>query len=93
LVALQKAKKKLLEAKEVEWNLKSKALWMKNGYGNTKLFQAYAKGRKMSNTIWILRMKIEGNIPILRNWPIWAQATSKTYSNLMHESPLMQSCN
>jgi hypothetical protein len=28
---------------------------LKNGDGNTKFFQAYAKGRKMSNTIWSLK--------------------------------------
>jgi hypothetical protein len=47
LVPLEKAKKKLLEAKEEEWSLKSRALWLKNEDGNTKFFQTYTKGRKM----------------------------------------------
>jgi len=55
LVPLEKAKNKLLETKEEEWCFKNNTLWLKNGYGNTKLFQAYAKGKKMANTIWCLK--------------------------------------
>jgi len=40
-----------LEAKEKEWRLKRKDLWLQSGDENTKLFQAYAKGKKMANTI------------------------------------------
>jgi hypothetical protein len=35
--------------------LKSRAIWLKSGDENTKFFQAYAKGRKCSNTIWHLK--------------------------------------
>lgn len=38
--------------KEEEWRLKSRAIWLKSGDENTKLFQAYAWGRKVANTIW-----------------------------------------
>jgi hypothetical protein len=33
---------------------KESALWLQSGDENTKLFQAYEKGRKMENTIWSL---------------------------------------
>ena len=36
-------------------DLKSRAIWLEIGDENTKFFQAYAKGRKMQNTIWGLR--------------------------------------
>jgi hypothetical protein len=54
LLALEKKKRQLLEAKEKEWRLKSRALWLQSGDENTKFFQAYEKGRKMVNTIWSL---------------------------------------
>jgi len=34
--------------------LKSRAIWLKCGDENTKFFQAYAKGRKFTNSIWAL---------------------------------------
>ena len=34
------------------WRLKSRAIWLQCGAENTKKFQAYAKGRKFSNSIW-----------------------------------------
>jgi hypothetical protein len=51
---LEKKKRQLLESIKAEWRLKSCAIWLENGDENTKKFQAYAKGRKMSNTIWSL---------------------------------------
>jgi hypothetical protein len=55
LFRLEERRRNLLEEKEVEWRLKSRAIWLEKGDENTKLFQAYAKGRKMSNTIWSLQ--------------------------------------
>jgi hypothetical protein len=49
---LEKNKRDLLQAREEEWRQKSRALWLHNSDENKKFFQAYAKGRKMSNTIW-----------------------------------------
>jgi hypothetical protein len=43
------------------WRLKSRAIWLSCGDENTKFFQAYAKGRKLANTIWGLR-KREGEV-------------------------------
>jgi hypothetical protein len=34
---------------------KSRAIWLKSGDGNTKLFQAYEKGRKNVNIVWHLK--------------------------------------
>ena len=36
------------------WRLKSRAIWLQCGDENTKKFQAFAKGRKFSNSIWEL---------------------------------------
>ena len=42
-------------AKEEEWRLKSRAIWLKAGDENTRFFHNYAKGRKSANTIWSLK--------------------------------------
>jgi hypothetical protein len=55
LLTLEKKRRQLLEDKEEEWRLKRRFRWIQNGDENTKLFQDYAKGRKMENTIWILK--------------------------------------
>jgi hypothetical protein len=55
LYGLEKRRRVLLEEKEAHWRLKSRALWLSCGDENTKFFQAFAKGRKMANTIWGLR--------------------------------------
>ena len=34
--------------------MKSRATWLEFGDDNTKFFQAYARGRKDANTVWIL---------------------------------------
>jgi len=51
LLALEKCRRKLLEAREAEWNLKSRETWLDKGDDTTNLFQDYAKGRKMAKTI------------------------------------------
>jgi hypothetical protein len=45
----------LLDDKEVEWHLKSRAIWLDKGDENTKKNHAFAKGRKAINTIWKLQ--------------------------------------
>ena len=51
IVELEKRRMVLLGEKEPMWRLKSRALWLKVGDENTKFVQAYAKGRRMGNTI------------------------------------------
>jgi len=55
LLQLEKKKMKLLEDKEVVWRLKRRAIWMEKGDENTIFFQAYAKGRKLSNNTCSLK--------------------------------------
>ena len=47
-----------MEQEEV-WCLKSRAIWLESGDENTKLFQAFTKGRKSQNTI--SKLKNENN--------------------------------
>ena len=61
LLGLEKHRWVLLGEKEEMWRLKSRAIWLKGGDENTKFFQAYARGRRMGNTIWELR-KEEGTV-------------------------------
>jgi hypothetical protein len=55
LVRLELRRRELLADKEALWRLKSHAIWLTCGDENTKFFHSYAKGRKMTNTIWGLQ--------------------------------------
>eukprot|EP00253_Pinus_taeda_P028429 PITA_28429 len=55
ILSLEKAQNQILLAKEEEWRLKSRAIWLKLGDENTSFFHNYAKGRKSANTIWSLK--------------------------------------
>eukprot|EP00253_Pinus_taeda_P015727 PITA_15727 len=55
ILHLEKLKSQILLAKEEEWRLKSRVIWLKAGDENTSFFHNYAKGRKSVNTIWNLK--------------------------------------
>ena len=52
LITLEKKRNIIFCEREELWRLKSRAIWLQCGDENTKKFQAYAKGRKFSNSIW-----------------------------------------
>jgi len=54
-LTLEKHKRQILEDREATWRLNSRALCLESEDENIKFFQAYAKGRKNSNTIWSLQ--------------------------------------
>ena len=54
LLSWEKKRNDILCEREATWRMKSRAIWLQCGDENTKFFQAYAKGRKCSNTIWEL---------------------------------------
>eukprot|EP00253_Pinus_taeda_P009579 PITA_09579 len=55
ILSLEKSQNQILLAKEEDWRLKSRAIWLKSGDENTSFFHNYAKGRKSANTIWSLK--------------------------------------
>lgn len=54
MIELEIQKDKILKEREEAWRLKSRVVWLKAGDDNTRFFQNYAKGRKVTNTIWKL---------------------------------------
>lgn len=54
LIALENQKENILRLGEESQRLRSRAIWSKDGDENSKFFQNYAKGRKVTNTIWNL---------------------------------------
>lgn len=54
LMELENRKARILKEREESWRLKSRAIWLQAGDDNIRFFHNYAKGRKVSNTIWNL---------------------------------------
>ena len=55
MIDLEGKKDVVLKKEENFWRLKSRAIWMVSGDDNTKLFQAFMKGRKQQNMIWEIK--------------------------------------
>ena len=51
---MERKKKKILAEKELSIRLKSRAMWLLHGDGNTKFFHNFYKNRTTVNTIWEL---------------------------------------
>ena len=51
LIKLESDRLKILKFMEETWRLKGRAIWLKVGDENTKLFKQYARGRRSINTI------------------------------------------
>lgn len=62
---------KILKDREESWRLRSRAIWLKEGDDNTKLYHKHENGRKAINTIWELKngqgipRASTGNLPLL----------------------------
>lgn len=55
LKCLENKRNEWLKQEEVEWRLKSRALWLQAGDNNTKKFHHYANHRRNVNTIWEIK--------------------------------------
>ena len=79
LMALEKRRQTLLKEQEEAWRQKSRAIWLKSRDENTKNFQAYVKGRKAANTIWVLKNEVEERITSFKGF---ANLGVKHFQNL-----------
>ena len=61
LIKMEAERRKILKDSEDQWRLKSRAIWLEAGDENSKFFQNYAKGRKNSNKICIIK-KNDGGV-------------------------------
>jgi hypothetical protein len=52
---LEADRKKLLLAEEERWRHKSRAIWIKSGDKNTKLFHRFASYRRNKKYIWEIK--------------------------------------
>lgn len=70
LIELENQKARILKEREEYWHIRSRAIWLKAGDNNTIFLQKYAKGRKVTNTIW--------------NFPLPDGGVADTFSKISH---------
>jgi hypothetical protein len=87
LLNLERKCSHLLKKREESWCLKRRSLWLRSGDENTKFFQAFAKGRRMENTIWSLNDS-EGNKA--SSFQDMAQMSTRHFRNLFKEDSISQ---
>lgn len=79
-----KTRQAILLAEEVEWHLKIKTLWVKEGDNNTKSFHTFSNHRRSVNTIWKLTNEIGNNVS---SYEQKEQMCVCFFSSLLIESP------
>ena len=63
VIALLESRKWVILSNEAAaWRLKSRAIWLKEGDANTKIFHASAKARRNTNSIWDLHSNLGKHI-------------------------------
>lgn len=87
LVNLETQKAKILLEEEELWRLRSRAIWLHAGDGNTNFFHNFANDRKASNTIWQLPSVRMDGPPHTLSLPSWGFLISKISSQLRLPSP------
>lgn len=55
LLRLETVKNNIFRIEQESWRLKIRAIWVKQGYCNSKLFQKFASHHRNQNSIWDLK--------------------------------------
>eukprot|EP00253_Pinus_taeda_P027066 PITA_27066 len=84
LIVLENQKAQILKAREESLRLRSRTIWLKEGDDNTRFFQNYAKGRKVSNTIWNLPLPEGG---VVDSFNKFSHLNSTHFRNLYKSPP------
>eukprot|EP00253_Pinus_taeda_P025238 PITA_25238 len=93
LVELESQKSQILKDREESLRLQSRAIWLKAGDNNTRFFHNYAKGRKVTNTIWSMPIPEGGEADTFRNIShlgsthfknLYKNTRSSTIANIIH---------
>jgi hypothetical protein len=80
-------RQEFLAYEETKWCLKSRALWLKEGDGNTKFFHNYACQCKQANTIWEVK---NSRGEMVSSFDEIVVAGKDFYSDLFRAPPVVQ---
>eukprot|EP00253_Pinus_taeda_P029832 PITA_29832 len=84
LVELESQKSQILKDREESLHLRSRAIWLKAGDDNTRFFHNYAKGKKVTNTIWSMPIPKGGEVDTFRKL---SHLGSSHFRNLYKDPP------